>query len=205
MAQPMRAALLAALLAAATALKFRSDGTFKVVQLSDLHFGEREELDRMSQQVRRRPAIGHLSDRAALPQPAPPQLLSPSRPLEAPQPLEAPALQAMLAILKAESPDFIALSGDMVSGYAWNQTQGWYSSMCAAPPPSPAAAAGPLVGSLAHGLAHGLHYGLARAPPLPRVKGAARPLTQWTSTARRPLTHTPAAAAAAGGRASARC
>ena len=47
--------LLLALLGAcavASALQFRRDGTFKIVQLTDLHFGEHDELDKMSQQVR---------------------------------------------------------------------------------------------------------------------------------------------------------
>ena len=35
----------------------------------------------------------------------------------------------MLTILKAESPDFIALSGDMISGRFWDKSQGWFSSM----------------------------------------------------------------------------
>lgn len=36
-------------------------------------------------------------------------------------------------VLKAEGVvDLIALSGDMVSGYAWDGTDGWYSKMWAA-------------------------------------------------------------------------
>ncbi len=48
----LRAALLAACLAsAASSLRFRADGTFKVVQFTDLHFGESEALDAKSQEV----------------------------------------------------------------------------------------------------------------------------------------------------------
>ena len=68
----LRVALLATFLASASALQFRADGSFKVVQFTDLHFGERDELDAKSQQVREmqhcvtQPALGPRAG-AALP------------------------------------------------------------------------------------------------------------------------------------------
>jgi predicted phosphodiesterase len=36
----------------------------------------------------------------------------------------------MLEILQDEKPDFIAITGDMVSGYAWDEvTKGWYAEV----------------------------------------------------------------------------
>lgn len=64
-------------------LRFRADGTFKIVQLTDMHFGESVDKDRRTQEVQR-------------------------------------------AVLEAEKPDLVVLSGDMVSGYAWDRRNGWF-------------------------------------------------------------------------------
>eukprot|EP01099_Mayorella_cantabrigiensis_P002721 TRINITY_DN2200_c0_g1_i1.p1 TRINITY_DN2200_c0_g1~~TRINITY_DN2200_c0_g1_i1.p1 ORF type:complete len:320 (-),score=88.98 TRINITY_DN2200_c0_g1_i1:315-1241(-) len=67
-------------------LKFRPDGTFKIVQFTDLHFGEGEDLDENSMNVQR-------------------------------------------TILKAEQPDVVVITGDAVSGYAWDhRAKDWYQA-----------------------------------------------------------------------------
>jgi hypothetical protein len=65
-------------------LRFREDGTFKIVQFTDLHYGENEAWDRLSQDVQER-------------------------------------------ILETEKPDLVVLTGDCVSGYAWNGRSGWFA------------------------------------------------------------------------------
>ncbi len=66
-------------------LKFNKDGKFKIVQFTDLHFGEYDDLDEQTYQM-------------------------------------------MVEILKAEKPDFVAITGDVVSGYAWDEkTYPWYA------------------------------------------------------------------------------
>jgi len=66
-------------------LTFRPDGTFKIVQFTDLHFGEDPVKD-----------------------------------------LNSTIVQAR--ILKEEKPDLVIMTGDSVSGYAWNgTTQGWFA------------------------------------------------------------------------------
>jgi hypothetical protein len=35
----------------------------------------------------------------------------------------------MLRILQAEAPDFVGLSGDMISGRFWDKSEGWFSRM----------------------------------------------------------------------------
>jgi len=67
-----------------TPLKFRTDGTFKIVQFTDLHYGEGTQKDINSSRVQS-------------------------------------------IILEAEQPDIVILTGDMVSGYAWNGTHGWFA------------------------------------------------------------------------------
>ena len=66
-------------------LKFKSDGTFRIVQFTDLHFGEGEDLDENSMSVQR-------------------------------------------TILKAEQPDLVVITGDAVSGYAWDRSKDWYKA-----------------------------------------------------------------------------
>ncbi len=45
--------------------------------------------------------------------------------------------QMIIDVLKAEEAvDLIALSGDMVSGHAWDGTEGWYSTMYATSMPA---------------------------------------------------------------------
>ena len=41
------------------------------------------------------------------------------------------ALQQVIAsLLEYEKPDFVALSGDMVSGFAWDGRKGWFEDRC---------------------------------------------------------------------------
>ncbi len=35
-------------------------------------------------------------------------------------------LQVIASVLEFEKPDFVALSGDMVSGFAWDGRKGWF-------------------------------------------------------------------------------
>lgn len=65
-------------------LRFRSDGTFKIVQFTDLHYGE---------------GVG--------------------------KDINSSIVQS--TILAAEEPDIVILTGDMVSGYAWNGSHGWFA------------------------------------------------------------------------------
>lgn len=34
--------------------------------------------------------------------------------------------QVIASVLEYEKPDFVALSGDMVSGFAWDGRKGWF-------------------------------------------------------------------------------
>jgi len=65
-------------------LRFRPDGTFKITQFTDLHYGEAELKDYSS---------GLVQD----------------------------------AVLDMEKPDLVVMTGDSVSGYAWNGTSGWFA------------------------------------------------------------------------------
>lgn len=65
------------------ALSFRDDGTFKIVQFTDMHYGEGTDNDILTNQ-----------------------------------------LQA--SVIEAEQPDLVVFSGDAVSGYAWDGSEGWY-------------------------------------------------------------------------------
>ena len=66
-------------------LQINSKGKFKMVQFTDIHFGEGAEQDLGSQNVMRK-------------------------------------------VLELEQPDFAVVTGDVVSGYAWDgKTPGWYA------------------------------------------------------------------------------
>jgi len=67
-------------------LRFNKDGKFKIVQFTDLHFGEdNQEMEN--------------------------------------------TYKLMLKILDAEQPDLVAVTGDVVSGYAWDEkTRPWYAN-----------------------------------------------------------------------------
>lgn len=66
------------------ALKFRADGTFKIVQFTDLHFGDSDEADAHTQKIQ-------------------------------------------TAIIQAEKPDLVVLTGDAIQGYSLNKTEsGWF-------------------------------------------------------------------------------
>lgn len=66
-------------------LKFRAEGKFKMVQFTDIHFGENEENDVMAQNLIRK-------------------------------------------VIELEQPDLAVVTGDVVSGYAWDgKTEGWYA------------------------------------------------------------------------------
>ena len=64
-------------------LQCNSNGTFKLIQFTDCHFGESAEGDSKS--------IASFGD-----------------------------------LINYESPDLIAITGDFVSGYAWNHSSGWF-------------------------------------------------------------------------------
>eukprot|EP00742_Colponemidia_sp_Colp-10_P000495 GILJ01000539.1.p1 GENE.GILJ01000539.1~~GILJ01000539.1.p1 ORF type:complete len:403 (+),score=48.96 GILJ01000539.1:40-1209(+) len=68
-------------------LRFREDGTFRIVQFTDLHFGEGDGKDPKTQDVQR-------------------------------------------AVLAAEKPDLVIMTGDSVSGFAWDgQTKPWFAPL----------------------------------------------------------------------------
>lgn len=100
--------------AAASSLRFKN-GTYKIVQLTDIHMGDDPQKDRQTQQVRFecptlarscQPVFIHHCKRSA-----------------------CDSAQVIATVLNSEDAvDLIVLSGDMVSGYAWNGTDGWYSS-----------------------------------------------------------------------------
>lgn len=78
--------LLSALQRSTSSLQFKEDGTFKIIQFTDLHFGEADDKDARTQMV-------------------------------------------MRTVLRAEhDADLVVLSGDMVSGYAWDRSQGWFQA-----------------------------------------------------------------------------
>lgn len=122
----MRGLLLALLLAAAGAspqLRFDQQGLFKVVQFTDLHYGEDAGLDAQSDQVRAPILARACSHRM-------PTCISPVAPAALAQApannLLAPQVQA--TVLAAERPGLVAFSGDQVSGFAWDKlTPGWYA------------------------------------------------------------------------------
>eukprot|EP00128_Syssomonas_multiformis_P008322 Colp12_sorted_trinity150504_noHs@31960 len=82
-------ALLAVVAATSTErLRFNKDGTFKIVQFTDLHYGE------------------------------------------LPSSKDTLSAQVQDTILKAEKPDLVVMTGDMVSGYAWSHlTRNWFKSL----------------------------------------------------------------------------
>lgn len=65
-------------------LRFREDGTFKITQFTDLHYGELALRDIGSELVQEK-------------------------------------------VLMDESPDLVVMTGDSVSGYAWDGRQGWFA------------------------------------------------------------------------------
>jgi len=65
-------------------LRFRPDGTFKISQFTDLHYGETDQNDVNSTKVQEE-------------------------------------------ILATEKPDIVVMTGDSVSGYAWNNQSGWFA------------------------------------------------------------------------------
>jgi len=65
-------------------LRFNKNGTFKILQFTDLHYGEAQNNDFNSAKVQE-------------------------------------------TILKLENPDVVIMTGDSVSGYAWNKSQGWFA------------------------------------------------------------------------------
>ena len=64
-------------------LRFNEKGKFKIIQLTDLHLSDGEDLDKNT-------------------------------------------LDVMKKLIDWEKPDFAAVTGDLVSGYNWNNTEGWY-------------------------------------------------------------------------------
>jgi len=67
-------------------LEFNKDGKFKIVQFTDLHFGETLEEDEQTYEL-------------------------------------------MKMVIDKEQPDLVAVTGDVVSGYAWDETTfPWYET-----------------------------------------------------------------------------
>src|SRR5690349_2424747 len=79
---------------AAQPLRFGPDGTFKIVQFTDLHYGELPPQKDVNSSI-----VQVYSNHS--------------------QSIES-------LILSIEKPDLVVLTGDMVSGYAWDKTSGWY-------------------------------------------------------------------------------
>jgi predicted MPP superfamily phosphohydrolase len=71
-----RPLVLALVILASSALKFNSNGRFKIVQFTDMHLGEAAAFDMLTRRVQ-------------------------------------------MAVIQAEKPDLIVVSGDAVSGYAY--------------------------------------------------------------------------------------
>jgi predicted MPP superfamily phosphohydrolase len=68
-------------------LRVREDGTFTMIQLTDIHYGETNKWDAQNDQI-----IGK--------------------------------------IIETEKPDFTVVTGDVVSGYAWDgETKPWFSKI----------------------------------------------------------------------------
>ena len=68
-------------------LKFNADGKFRMVQFTDIHFGDADSTDKQNQEILR-------------------------------------------TVLQHEKPDLIVLTGDMVSGYAWDGiTSPWFAPL----------------------------------------------------------------------------
>lgn len=84
----MRSVVLALFIAGVIAggnktLQFNKNGKFKMVQFTDIHFGESDETDRANEKL--------IAD-----------------------------------VLEAEKPDLAVITGDVVSGYAWDgKTENW--------------------------------------------------------------------------------
>ena len=70
--------------AVAAKLTLNSEGKFKILQITDIHYSENDDKD---------------SKTTAL----------------------------LRDLITWEKPDLAVLTGDMVSGYAWDQSQGWYA------------------------------------------------------------------------------
>lgn len=66
-------------------LRFNEKGKFKILQLTDLHFGEDEAADLKSQNVVRQ-------------------------------------------LLELEKPDFVAITGDVVSSFVWTNQEDWFEA-----------------------------------------------------------------------------
>ncbi len=64
-------------------LKMNENNTFKIMQITDIHYGEKELCDEKTTQL-------------------------------------------MKNLIDWEKPDLAVLTGDMVSGYAWDHSEGWY-------------------------------------------------------------------------------
>ena len=77
--------VLTALVSRGQELRFSSDGTFKILQLADLHYGGSSREDQSTDDLQRQ-------------------------------------------LLKYETPDLVLFTGDMVSGYLWNDSagHGWF-------------------------------------------------------------------------------
>jgi predicted MPP superfamily phosphohydrolase len=100
---------------AKAALRFKSKKSeFRIVQFTDVHLGEQDGMDASSQDVGR--LLAELRDLARWGRAG----STPRR-----------CLQVLARVLEAEAAeggvDLVVLSGDMVSGYAWNGSEGWYA------------------------------------------------------------------------------
>jgi hypothetical protein len=100
--------------AAASSLRFKN-GQYKIVQFTDIHMGDDPLKDRQTQQVRfDYPKLARSCHRVFI---------------HHCKRFACNCAQVIAKVLNSEDAvDLIVLSGDMVSGYAWNGTDGWYSS-----------------------------------------------------------------------------
>lgn len=112
--------LLACVPAAVTAeLRFKADGTFKIVQLADLHFGQDEMDDMRTVQVRTSHAVV-----ACMP-------VNPCGPAHGARCMMGPnsptgCMQVVRTVLEQEEGvDLVVFSGDMLSGWMGRGVPGW--------------------------------------------------------------------------------
>ena len=115
--EPLLGILCLSLWLAAHGLQFGADRHLRIVQLTDLHLDGDSANDARTQQVHAdgspcyRALRGGSSGRLSA---------------------SSFSLQVMRSVLEAELAegrrvDLVALSGDMVSGYAWNGSEAWYA------------------------------------------------------------------------------
>jgi hypothetical protein len=109
------------------ALRFRRDSnghpSFKILQITDLHYGEDSDKDEASTKV---PSWLWIAAAAAAALAASHPSTPPPPPPPPPHPTPPRFAQLQQLLLEAERPDLVVLSGDLVSGWLGNGSAGWF-------------------------------------------------------------------------------